>query len=103
MCDFSAGLFYYPLLGKFSTEAQKTHNVAITGPARLCPPSTIRWFYSHYARLSSQWPTIVTLIMFPILVAMYVKLARREEREVLAEFGDQYRLYMSTTRGFRRV
>lgn len=36
-----------------------------------------------------QWPTIITVIMFPILVTMYVKLARREEREVLAEFGEK--------------
>jgi len=28
-----------------------------------------------------QWPTLVTLAMFPILVTMYVLLARREERE----------------------
>ena len=27
-----------------------------------------------------QWPTIVTLVMYPILVAMYVRLARREGR-----------------------
>jgi protein-S-isoprenylcysteine O-methyltransferase Ste14 len=38
--------------------------------------------------------------MFPILVTMYVKLARREEREVLAEFGEQYRHYMALTPGF---
>ncbi len=37
-----------------------------------------------------QWPTLITLIMFPILVTMYVKLARREEKEVLKEFGEQY-------------
>ena len=47
-----------------------------------------------------QWPTLVTLIMFPILVAMYVKLARREEREVLAEFGAEYRHYMESTPAF---
>jgi protein-S-isoprenylcysteine O-methyltransferase Ste14 len=47
-----------------------------------------------------QWPTLVTLIMFPILVTMYVKLARREEREVLTEFGDAYRHYMASTAGF---
>jgi protein-S-isoprenylcysteine O-methyltransferase Ste14 len=54
-----------------------------------------------------QWPTLVTLIMFPILVTMYVKLARREEREVLAEFGERYRRYMASTPGvlprFQRV
>lgn len=35
-----------------------------------------------------QWPTLLTLIMFPILVTMYVRLAHREERKVQAEFGD---------------
>ena len=47
-----------------------------------------------------QWPTLVTLAMFPILVFMYVKLARREERESLFEFGDEYRRYMERTPGF---
>jgi protein-S-isoprenylcysteine O-methyltransferase Ste14 len=47
-----------------------------------------------------QWPTLVTLIMFPILVTMYVKLARSEEREVMAEFGEQYRRYAAITPAF---
>ena len=28
-----------------------------------------------------QWPTVLTLAMFPVLSVMYVKLARAEERE----------------------
>jgi protein-S-isoprenylcysteine O-methyltransferase Ste14 len=44
-----------------------------------------------------QWPTLVTLIMFPILVYMYVRLARREEQDAIAEFGEQYRHYMAET------
>ena len=47
-----------------------------------------------------QWPTLITLIMFPILVTMYVKLARREEKEVLEEFGEQYQNYMRSTAAF---
>ena len=35
-----------------------------------------------------------------ILVTMYVKLARREEREVLVEFGEKYRRYMNSTPAF---
>jgi protein-S-isoprenylcysteine O-methyltransferase Ste14 len=31
---------------------------------------------------------------------MYVKLARREEKEVLAEFGEKYKRYMVSTPGF---
>lgn len=40
-----------------------------------------------------QWPTILTLAMFPVLVVMYVLLARTEEKEAIAEFGDEYRAY----------
>ncbi len=43
-----------------------------------------------------QWPTILTLAMFPVLVVMYLRLARTEEREALAEFGDAYRRYTKT-------
>ena len=47
-----------------------------------------------------QWPTLLTLAMFPVLVIMYVKLARNEEREALASFGDDYRGYMAAVPGF---
>lgn len=47
-----------------------------------------------------QWPTIPTLVMFPILVVVYVRLARREEQQTLAAFGQQYRRYMSVTPAF---
>jgi len=81
-------------------EAQKTHTLATTGPyAHVRHPQYDGFILIMFGFLF-QWPTIVTLIMFPILVAMYVKLTRREEREVLAEFGEQYRRYMSTTPAF---
>ena len=47
-----------------------------------------------------QWPTLLTLAMFPVLVFMYVRLARIEERESLREFGDEYRAYMVRVPGF---
>ena len=47
-----------------------------------------------------QWPTLLTLAMFPVLVVMYVKLARNEEREALAAFGEDYRRYMADVPGF---
>jgi cobalt-zinc-cadmium efflux system outer membrane protein len=40
------------------------------------------------------------LVMFPILVTMYVLLAKREEHDVEAEFGDVYRRYAATTPAF---
>ena len=47
-----------------------------------------------------QWPTLLTLVMFPVLVVMYVRLARIEEREALQEFGNQYRAYMQRVPAF---
>jgi protein-S-isoprenylcysteine O-methyltransferase Ste14 len=44
-----------------------------------------------------QWPTLVTLAMFPILVFMYVHLARREERDARTEFWDEYTRYEANT------
>ena len=40
-----------------------------------------------------QWPTIITLVMSPILLLMYYRLARREEREMESRFGEQYIAY----------
>ena len=47
-----------------------------------------------------QWPTLLTLAMFPVLTYMYVRLARREEREVAAEFGPEYQRYAARTPAF---
>lgn len=37
-----------------------------------------------------QWPTILTVIMWPILMFMYYRLARREEKEMEDRFGAKY-------------
>lgn len=81
-------------------EAQRAHTLAVTGPyARVRHPQYVAFVLILLGFLL-QWPTLLTLIMFPILVTMYVRLARREEREVLAEFGDRYRLYAAATPAF---
>lgn len=40
-----------------------------------------------------QWPTIVTALTWPILLAMYVRLARKEETDMDRQFGGAYRAY----------
>ena len=39
------------------------------------------------------WPTIVSVIAFPVIVATYALLARKEERQMIETFGDEYRDY----------
>jgi len=40
-----------------------------------------------------QWPTIITAAMWPVLMYMYYRLARREEKEMETHFSDQYATY----------
>lgn len=80
--------------------AQRTHQLATTGIyARMRHPQYVGFVLIMFGFLL-QWPTLVTLIMFPILVAMYAVLARREEQDMLREFGDEYRRYAERTPRF---
>ena len=40
-----------------------------------------------------QWPTIITAVMWPVLMFMYYRLARREEKEMETRFGEKYAAY----------
>jgi protein-S-isoprenylcysteine O-methyltransferase Ste14 len=40
-----------------------------------------------------QWPTIITLSMWPVLVSMYYRLAKTEETEAMEAFGERYEEY----------
>jgi protein-S-isoprenylcysteine O-methyltransferase Ste14 len=47
-----------------------------------------------------QWPTLLTVVMFPVLIWAYVRLARREEADVRAAFGESYARYAAVTAPF---
>jgi protein-S-isoprenylcysteine O-methyltransferase Ste14 len=81
-------------------DAQSRGNLATTGPyARLRHPQ-----YAGFALIMIgfflQWPTLVTGLMLPVLLIMYWRLAKREEREVEADFGEQYRRYVRQVPAF---
>lgn len=44
-----------------------------------------------------QWPTIITLVMAPILMYMYNRLAKREEAFMIESFKEQYLEYSQRT------
>lgn len=47
-----------------------------------------------------EWATLPLLIMWPVLVVLYYRLAKREEADMEAEFGDAYRQYRAHTAMF---
>jgi len=44
-----------------------------------------------------QWPTIITALMFPVLVFAYYRLSKREESDMIKMFRDEYKRYIEKT------
>ncbi len=73
--------------------AQKAHALATSGPyARIRHPQYVGFFLIMLGFLV-QWPTLLTLLMFPVLTFMYAHLARKEEQEMKDAFGNTYEVY----------
>jgi protein-S-isoprenylcysteine O-methyltransferase Ste14 len=78
-------------------EAQRAHRLATTGPYRWIRHPQYAAFMVIMSGFLVQWPTLLTLAMFPVLVWRYVRLARAEEREVAREFGDEWQRWAART------
>ena len=81
-------------------KAQKTHSLAKQGPYAYVRHPQYLGCITIMVGFLLQWPTLLTLVMFPILVGMYIRLSRREEREVQGEFGEIYTHYAAVTPAF---
>ncbi len=89
----AAGFFLLAAAWKVLYQAQRRHTLATTGPyAKIRHPQYAGFVMIMFGFLL-QWPTIVTVAMFPILVYMYLRLARAEEKDARAEFGEEYSNY----------
>lgn len=81
-------------------KAQRSRRLARTGLyARMRHPQYSAFILIMLGFLL-QWPTLVTLAMFPVLVVMYVRLALREEKAARAEFGVEYERWAAVTPRF---
>ena len=80
--------------------AQKDHQLATTGLyERIRHPQYVAFTMILIAFLL-MWPTILTIVMFPILLFMYIWLAKKEESESIEEFGEEYLHYIEKTPAF---
>ncbi|WP_349617183.1 methyltransferase family protein [Azotobacter salinestris] len=96
------GFGFYLLASAWNVlyRAQRDHRLATTGPyARIRHPQYVAFVLILLGFLL-QWPTLLTLIMFPILVAMYGRLAITEEAEMHRQFGAEFEQYVQRTPRF---
>lgn len=95
-----AGFFLLSAAWRVLYRAQRLHNLATAGPyAKIRHPQYAGFVMIMFGFLL-QWPTIITVIMFPILIYMYVRLARTEERMAYEEFGGAYVEYANRVPAF---
>jgi len=80
--------------------AQRRDELARTGPyARVRHPQ-----YVGFALIMTgflvQWPTLLTLVLYPVMLVTYWRLAINEERETRARVGAEYERYLAAVPRF---
>lgn len=75
--------------------------LATTGPYSWVRHPQYLGFLGIMVGFLLQWPTIPTLVMFPVLVYVYWRLARTEEREVAARYPVEWPAYAAHVRRLR--
>jgi protein-S-isoprenylcysteine O-methyltransferase Ste14 len=81
-------------------QAQHQHELATLGPYRAVRDPQYIGFVAIMFSFLLQWPTILTAVMFPVLIIMYGRLAISEERDSEAAFGEAWRSYAAATPRF---
>ena len=80
--------------------AQRRNALAVAGPyARIRHPQYVGFVLILIGFLL-QWPTLLTLVMFPILLLMYARLAINEEAAMRKQFGAEYEAWAARTPRF---
>ena len=92
-----AGFILLSSAWKVLYAAQRQQRLAVAGPYSYVRHPQYIAFIVIMTGFLLQWPTLVTIAMFPVLCVMYARLAHREEREVAAEFGERWNSYAAAT------
>ena len=95
-----AGFLLIAAAWRILYQAQRKRALATTGAYAWIRHPQYAGFVLVMLGFLLQWPTILTVPMFPVLVVMYVRLARKEENEAVAAFGDAYRRYTERVPAF---
>lgn len=100
MVFIGAGFLLLAISWRVLYTAQVGGRLAVEGPyARVRHPQYLGFIAIMFGFLL-QWPTLLTLAMFPVLVYMYVRLARNEEREAARSFGQEWIDYANRVPAF---
>src|SRR3990167_688024 len=80
--------------------ASQKNTLALTGPYRFIRHPQYTGFILIIIGFLLQWPTLITLVMAPILIIRYIRLANLEEAHMLRVFNMTYQRYKQSTPAF---
>lgn len=94
------GIFLIASAWKVLYQATKHHTLATRGPYGYLRHPQYVGFILIVIGFLLQWPTLITLIMAPLLIFRYIRLASYEETYMLETFGQSYIEYKKSTPGW---
>lgn len=94
------GLILIAKAWKILYKSQKENKLALTGAYHYIRHPQYLGFILIIIGFLLQWPTLITLIMAPILIVRYLRLGNEEENAMLKEFGGKYSVYKKDTPGY---
>lgn len=95
-----AGLILLALSWRVLYHAQRAGTLAQTGLYAFMRHPQYVAFIAVMLGFLLQWPTIPTILMFPVLLGLYIHLAYEEEAEARTQFGEAYDRYAAVTPAF---
>lgn len=95
-----AGFWFIAAAWRELYAAQRSNQLATGGLYRYLRHPQYLGFILIMLGFLLQWPTLLTLAMFPVLTFMYVRLAIREEQESESRFGKAWQKYAAATPRF---
>ncbi len=81
--------------------ATRENRLAIEGVYKLVRhPQYLGIILAIFGEGIVHWPTILSVILFPIITWAYIRLAKKEEKELLKKFGGEYYHYTQQVPAF---
>lgn len=91
---------WYNIYHKYWSKESGKGKVVKTGVYKYIRHPQYTGFMLLTVGMIFEWATLPMLIMWPFIALMYYRLAKREEKDMIKEFGEEYIMYMKKTKGF---
>ncbi len=91
---------WYNIYKKYWSKEKGTGQLVTTGIYRYIRHPQYTGLLLLSLGMLIEWATLPLLVLFPVMVFMYVRLARREEKDMYGEFGEEYNCYKQRTKMF---